>query len=73
MIIALTFTDAAVNRDVPCVRSTPASVGLTAICRLPVRFITRVHVHASDEGLAEPTRGRRRSVIPGHSSVANDN
>lgn len=42
MIIALSFTDAAVNRDVACVRPTPASVGLTAICRLPVRFIVIV-------------------------------
>lgn len=73
MIIALSFTDAAVNRDVACVRPTPASVGLTAICRLPVRFIARVHVHVSDEGLAEPTRVRRCSVISGHSSVADNN
>lgn len=43
MIIALSSTDAAVNRDVPCVRLTPSSVGLTAICRLPVRHHHPVH------------------------------
>lgn len=73
VIMAVSSTDAAVNRDVPRVRPTPASLGPAAICPLPVHFITRVHVRASDEGLAEPTRGRRCRVISGRSSVANDN